>query len=211
MYSKGLQVRERITKAGARLFYEQGYDHTSFSDISRAVGIPPGNFYNHFKTKSAILDAVIDYRLDDFRGRMQTWESDTRDPLCRLKRFVHMLRDNERDLVRFGCPMGGLNAELRKLGVKQKNRARKMFEEFTDWLEREFRGIGCSADEARRHALYLITITQGASTVAHVYGSREVLREKVDVIDRWLDAVAAEKKNVSAKPRSAAASTKKSR
>ena len=46
--------------AADRLFYRQGYEHTSFADIADAVRISRGNFYYHFKTKDEILDAVID-------------------------------------------------------------------------------------------------------------------------------------------------------
>ena len=56
-------TRDHIVEAADRLFYRQGYEHTSFSDIADAVRISRGNFYYHFKTKDEILDAVIGARL----------------------------------------------------------------------------------------------------------------------------------------------------
>ena len=44
-------TRDQIVQAADRLFYRQGYEHTSFSDIADAVQISRGNFYYHFKTK----------------------------------------------------------------------------------------------------------------------------------------------------------------
>ena len=55
-------TREKIVTSADRLFYERGYEATSFADVSEAVGISRGNFYYHFKTKDQILDAVIEIR-----------------------------------------------------------------------------------------------------------------------------------------------------
>ncbi|TNF20020.1 MAG: TetR/AcrR family transcriptional regulator, partial [Pseudomonadales bacterium] len=59
----GMTTRERIVSEADRLFYERGYEHTSFADIADAVGISRGNFYYHFKSKDEILDAVIGDRM----------------------------------------------------------------------------------------------------------------------------------------------------
>lgn len=51
-------TREQIVESADRLFYQQGYENTSFADIAQAVHISRGNFYYHFKSKDQILDAV---------------------------------------------------------------------------------------------------------------------------------------------------------
>ena len=56
-------TRDHIVEAADRLFYRQGYEHTSFADIADAVQISRGNFYYHFESKDEILDAVIGARL----------------------------------------------------------------------------------------------------------------------------------------------------
>ncbi|HEY7886322.1 MAG TPA: helix-turn-helix domain-containing protein, partial [Cellvibrionaceae bacterium] len=58
-----ITMGEKIVAAADRLFYERGFDATSFADIAEAVQISRGNFYYHFKTKDDILDAVIARRL----------------------------------------------------------------------------------------------------------------------------------------------------
>ena len=47
-------TRDQIVEAADRLFYRQGYEHTSFADIADAVQISRGNFYYHFKSKDEI-------------------------------------------------------------------------------------------------------------------------------------------------------------
>ena len=64
-------TRERIVDAADRLFYERGYEPTSFADIANAVEISRGNFYHHFKSKDDILHAVIELRLEKTRGMLE--------------------------------------------------------------------------------------------------------------------------------------------
>ena len=40
-------TREHIVRAADELFYQQGFDHTSFADIAKAVNISRGNFYGY--------------------------------------------------------------------------------------------------------------------------------------------------------------------
>ena len=63
------------------LFYQHGFDHTSFADIAGKVGISRGNFYYHFKTKDEILDAVINRRLTNTEQMLDHWEATGEDPL----------------------------------------------------------------------------------------------------------------------------------
>ncbi|WP_280334772.1 TetR/AcrR family transcriptional regulator [Nocardia wallacei] len=50
---------ERIEKAAVDLFFREGYPKTSLREITSALGLTPGAFYNHFESKEALLSAVI--------------------------------------------------------------------------------------------------------------------------------------------------------
>ena len=43
-------TRQDIVEKADLLFYQHGFENTSFADIADAVGISRGNFYYHFKT-----------------------------------------------------------------------------------------------------------------------------------------------------------------
>lgn len=49
-----MDTRARIVAEADRLFYERGYEATSFADVADAVGISRGNFYHHFKSKDTL-------------------------------------------------------------------------------------------------------------------------------------------------------------
>lgn len=54
-------TKERIFDASLDLFSEKGFDAVSVREIAREVGIRESSIYNHYKSKDAILDAIIEY------------------------------------------------------------------------------------------------------------------------------------------------------
>jgi len=55
-------TREALSEAALELFYQQGVANTSLADIAGAAGVPTGNVYYHFRSKEALVEAVIDKR-----------------------------------------------------------------------------------------------------------------------------------------------------
>ena len=109
-----LKTRERIEQKADDLFYEKGFEATSFADIADAVGISRGNFYHHYKSKDDILDAVITRRLSKTQDMLEQWETDT-PPKTRIVSFIRILLINQTKIMAFGCPVGTLTTELAKL------------------------------------------------------------------------------------------------
>ena len=55
------ETRNLIIDTAARLFIEQGYEHTSIQDIINQLGgLSKGAIYHHFKSKEEIMTAVAD-------------------------------------------------------------------------------------------------------------------------------------------------------
>jgi AcrR family transcriptional regulator len=52
-------IEKALDKAG-ELFWRKGYDGTSLSDLTRAIGITPPSFYVAFKSKEALFKHVVD-------------------------------------------------------------------------------------------------------------------------------------------------------
>lgn len=180
-------TRAEIVDAADRLFYRQGYDHTSFADIAGAVKISRGNFYHHFKTKDAILDSVIDVRLDNTRRMLDAWEAETDDPAGRIRCYIQILIRNRDKIMRYGCPVGTLSTELAKLNHTGKDDARQIFTLFRDWLAAQFRALGFAA-ESDRMALHVLSFSQGVATLANAYDDEDFIRDEVDRMCAWLDA-----------------------
>ena len=182
------ETREQIVEAADRLFYEQGFDHTSFADVATAVGISRGNFYYHFKTKDEILDAVVAARLDRTRAMLDAWAREGADPAARIRRFVHILIDNRAKIMRHGCPVGSLCNELAKLDHAAKDAAAAIFTAFQDWLAGQFAALG-HAEEADALALHLLARSQGVATLASAFRDEAFIRREVAAMEAWLAAL----------------------
>lgn len=53
-------TRQRILDAALALFSARGYDSVSVGEIAKAVGIKAPSLYNHFPSKRAIFDAIVE-------------------------------------------------------------------------------------------------------------------------------------------------------
>lgn len=180
-------TRDQIVGEADRLFYEQGFEHTSFADIAAAVGISRGNFYHHFKTKDEILIAVIDRRLEATRALLAAWENEAGDsPAARIRCFIRILIANRAKILRHGCPVGTLTAELAKIDHPSLSDAGRLFALFRDWLARQFAALGLGP-EADRLALHLIARSQGIATLANALGDAAFVEREVADLTRWLD------------------------
>ena len=59
MRKDGIQTRKKILSVCVRLFLEQGYKHTSVTQIVEEAGIARGSYQNQFPTKDAILMELV--------------------------------------------------------------------------------------------------------------------------------------------------------
>ena len=180
-------TRERITEQADRLFYEQGFASTSFADIADAVGISRGNFYHHFKSKDAILDAVVERRLANTRIMLEEWENAGNEPADRIRCFIRILIANQAKIMLHGCPVGTLVTELAKLSHPSQARANQLFTMFHDWLAGQFRALG-REDDAAELAMHLLARSQGVATLASAFRDDVFIAAEVGGMCAWLDA-----------------------
>lgn len=182
-------TREKIVTSADRLFYERGFEATSFADVAEAVGISRGNFYYHFKTKDQILDAVIERRIKDRHDMLDTWVDDGQTPKQCIASFIGILLMNNKKIRSFGCPVGTLFSELAKLDHPAEPGARELFDLFRIWLRRRFEDMGRTHD-ADALAMHILARSQGAATLANAYPDEPFLEDEVNQMIAWLDAVA---------------------
>jgi AcrR family transcriptional regulator len=178
-------TRDQIIEAANQLFYRQGYEHTSFSDIADAVQISRGNFYYHFKSKDEILDAVINQRLATTQEMLERWEIEGTHPEDRIRSFIHLLIANRAKIKRYGCPVGTLCIELAKLNHHSQAEANKLFTLFRSWLRRQFTLLGREAD-ADELAMHLLALSQGVATLASTFHDEKFINQEVERMNDWL-------------------------
>lgn len=183
---KGEQTRTDIIACAGRLFYEHGFEGTSFTDIVEASGLFRGNIYHYFKTKDDILKAVIDQHLDGYREILDKWDAEHKDAKVKLIAFVDMITGRKAELVEYGCPIGSLNTELAKDRRDLQQEASALFDLFRDWLATCFRELGKNS-EAESLALHLLGRAQGIAVISHVYRDAKLLRHETRLLRDWIN------------------------
>lgn len=69
-------TKSRIVSAAWKLFYEQGYDHTTVDQIIRESGTSKGTFYHYFNGKDGLLSS-LSYLFDEkYEELLQTIEEE---------------------------------------------------------------------------------------------------------------------------------------
>lgn len=82
--------REKILEIAIKLIGTSGYDAVSIRNITREVGIKESSFYNHFKSKEALLDEIFVMMEKDL-NRIRPGKSEIEE-LCSkmsLKQFLN--------------------------------------------------------------------------------------------------------------------------
>jgi AcrR family transcriptional regulator len=191
MGQKGEALRQRIIAAADQLFYQQGYENTSFSDIADAIGISRGNFYYHFKSKDEILNAVIETRVTDIETMLYEWSNQYPDPKQRILYYIDILTNNQENIKSHGCPIGSLCTELVKLRHAMLQDANKMFAVLRDWLTEQLKELGLGKD-AKQAAMHILARSQGIATIASAFEDKTFLHQEVKRLKQWLDEVTVE-------------------
>ncbi|HHJ36740.1 MAG TPA: TetR/AcrR family transcriptional regulator [Gammaproteobacteria bacterium] len=186
--NKTEQIRQHIIETTDDLLYHKGFNLMSFSDIAAAADVPRGNIYYYFKTKDEVLTAVIEYRIEQMRAMLETWNEEIKTPLERLKRYTNIPVIELEDVTRYGCPMGSLNTELGKSQRTLQAVSRKQYDTFLTWLKKQFKEL--VPDGNTKHlAMHLLMLTQGLAVLAQSYQDKSLVRREINYIETWLDSL----------------------
>src|ERR671937_619186 len=132
--------RDRLVESAIALFHEQGVQRTTLAEVAERAEVPLGNVYYYFKTKDELLGAVLDGYLEQAAALIASLERN-RTPKARLKALVRNWVDMRDAVVRHGCPMGTLCAELDKSEGGLDRQAAEVMARIIDWSEDQFRQL----------------------------------------------------------------------
>lgn len=185
MGNKAELIRQRIIEKADELFYQHGFEKTSFSDIASALNISRGNFYYHYKTKDDILDAVILSRLQSVEQLLHDCEGNNKDARETIRCCMNLMTRNHDHVQQLGCPAGTLCLELNKLEHAMRDNARQVFMLFREWLAAQFEKLGNrNADQL---AMHLLTRTQGLAIMMSAFNDQEYYLAEIKALNVWLD------------------------
>jgi TetR/AcrR family transcriptional repressor of nem operon len=180
--------RTRLIEAANTLFHQEGVTNTTLAKIADLANVPLGNVYYYFKTKEAIILAVVDARRQNMDQLFQTWEQ--YDPKERLVQLLAQGVEDAQGSSQYGDALGSLCLELSKQGGNVAQAASQMMNDVLDWAQKQFVAIG-KKELSKSHALNLVSSLQGMSLLSATFKSPDFITTQSDYLRDWLETIPA--------------------
>jgi TetR/AcrR family transcriptional repressor of nem operon len=181
--------RERLVAAARQLFHEQGVEKTTLAEIAAAASVPPGNVFYYFKTKDALVSAVLG-AYQDAQGTLCHTLDQHRTPRARLKALVRTWAKNGELLAEHGCPIGSLTSELGKREDPLHGQAAAVLSGVVGWAQEQFAAMG--RRDARELAVALVSAYEGVALLANALKDPSLVATECRRLERWIDSLANE-------------------
>jgi AcrR family transcriptional regulator len=105
------RTRAGLLAAARQLFAARGMDRTTIAEIAEQADVAIGSFYNYFRTKEQLLDALVEDELSNQRRLLELRQDQVQDPAEKISiAHRHLVRVAQTDadwawlLVRLDAP-----------------------------------------------------------------------------------------------------------
>ncbi|MGE0754983.1 MAG: TetR/AcrR family transcriptional regulator [Alphaproteobacteria bacterium] len=181
--------RERLIESAAQLFHHNGLNSTSLADIAKHADIPIGNVYYYFKAKDDLAIAAIDRRKEHFSLVYNALEEAFADPRQRLIEYLGYYDKMRDEYYTYGCPIGRIINESRIEKDSVAQAASDVFDAFLMWAMEQFRALGHSPEDAKKHAICMMAGIQGGVVMARAFSNPQILSDELQRISQWLESL----------------------
>ena len=168
------------------VFHKQGYYNTSMQDLAKATGLQKAGLYHHYPTKQALMDAVMEFALEEFQHYVLAVADEKELPV--EQRLEKLLRRHRRLAIlhRQGCFFANIALETGRDEMFNAvlMRAMAIWEDKVAVLLSEI----MPADEAQRLAQSMIMEYEGAVLFYKMSGKEDYLEA---FINRAVSRIAA--------------------
>lgn len=159
---QAIENKKAIVAAAEKLFRERGVAAVGLAELTKAAGFTQGGFYNHFKSKDALVSAVMEKAMDDgaadLIASIEASRAVAADPM--QQHIDGYLSAEHLANIERGCPLMGFAGDIRRLGKE----ARETYARGLRWNIDQFVSVidGANAQEKRKKAIALFSQMVGA-------------------------------------------------
>lgn len=170
-----MSTRREIIAYADQLIRAKGYNAFSFYDISDRVGIRTASIHYHFRSKSDLGVAVIEYHTDKLLSMINQYrESSPPEELERL--FAIYDRISAEDKV---CLVGSLSTDLHTVDERMKEKLQAFAAIMLDWVsgfleEGRNCGLFCFTGSPRTRAILIIGNLLSVLQLARLTGEADL-------------------------------------
>lgn len=115
---QAIENKRAIVAAAEKLFRERGVAAVGLAELTKAAGFTQGGFYNHFKSKDALVAAVMEKAMEDgaalLLGGLKAAKEKSGDPMKEHVKWY--LSSNHLTDIEAGCPLTAFAGDVRRLG-----------------------------------------------------------------------------------------------
>lgn len=159
--------RRAILDAAEHLFRARGVEGVGLVELMKEAGFTQGGFYNHFASKQALANAVVDAALTAEKARLGSdlaqLVENGETPL--LRQLDYYFSPGHRDDIARGCAVSAMAPEVARLGEDAQDRfARGLDEAFAAFgaLLPQAESLAAGAPGERQRAIGLYCEMVGA-------------------------------------------------
>ncbi|KAB0641103.1 TetR/AcrR family transcriptional regulator [Burkholderia latens] len=164
--------RNAIIAAAERLFRVRGVDAVGLTELMKEAGFTQGGFYNHFKSKDALVAAVMEKAIQD--------RADSPNAGSVAKQVTAYLSNAHRDNVEAGCPLSGFAGDAPRLTDAARACYAHGVAGYLDRLERTIAAENPAATDPRGDAIAIFSQMIGALVLSRaVAGSEPALADEI--------------------------------
>lgn len=167
--------RNAIVAAAERLFRVRGVDAVGLTELMKEAGFTQGGFYNHFKSKDALVAAVMEKAIQD--------RADSPNAGSVAQQATAYLSTAHRDNIEAGCPLSGFAGDAPRLTDAARACYAHGVAAYLGRLERLVAVEGAAAADTRRDAIAVFSQMVGALVL-----SRAIAGTDPALADEILDA-----------------------
>ena len=142
--------------------------------------------YYYFKTKDALVQAVVEAHLAEARAMLAAIDHAYPGPRERLKALFGALAQQSDLIARYGCPHGSLCQELGKR-ADGAPAAAELMREPVEWAERQFAAMG--RHDARDLAVQVIARYQGTALLTSAFRDPGLMEAEARRVAQWIDTL----------------------
>ncbi len=178
--------RQRLVASAVVLMHEHGVQAPTLAQIAEAADVPLGNVYYYFKTRDDLIQAVIDFHVQQV-SELLAHLDELPTPRDRLKGLSANWSDSAELAAAHGCPLGQLAGDLTKQDPAKPDCAARLLGPIVDWAERQLGELG--QPDPRTCAISFGAAIQGAAVLANSFNDAELLVREVGRINERVDSL----------------------
>ncbi len=190
---KAEETRQSIVEKAAVIFNRNGYQRTSMSMLTKAMGLTKGAIYGHFPDKDALAVEAFRHSVRQTSERVRDRLLPLESPVERLRAFARTFLDFYEDTVKSGgCPVLNTAADADDAHPLLHEEVSRVL---TAWEERLVAMVAAGKEngelrpdaDGRLFATTFIALVEGGILMAKTVGDKRYLERSVEGISLLID------------------------